>query len=225
MSDASRTLLIMTFIIGVAVGMFLASDIFRIPSGIASTTTITITFTQLTTVRENVTTIVQGAPQISPQNILCQVYVLKNKEYYSKLFDIVSKANKSVVVVMYVVKYDPKDINDPVNKLLETLVSLHREGVEVKVLVDDETYDSYPETIEYLLSNNISIKLDPKAGITTHAKIVVVDNLYVFIGSHNWTESALMYNNEVSVLIISKEIAQNVLNYINTLWEQGRVSR
>jgi phosphatidylserine/phosphatidylglycerophosphate/cardiolipin synthase-like enzyme len=85
--------------------------------------------------------------------------------------------------------------------------------------------NSYPETIEYLLSNNISVKLDPKAGITTHAKVAVVDDLYVFIRSHNWTESALMYNNEVFVLITSKEIAQDALNYINSLWNQGRVLR
>lgn len=50
-------------------------------------------------------------------------------------------------------------------------------------------------------------QVGPEAGTTTHAKIVAVDSTYVFIGSHNWTESVLTANNEVSVIIVSEEIA------------------
>lgn len=173
------------------------------------------TFT--TVIIQTITTVIKDSP-----NKQFNVYLLENKEYYGKIMEIISRANYSVYVIMFIIKYDVNEPDDPVNQLLTMLVNLYEKGVDVKVLVDDETYNSYPETIEFLISNGISVKLDPRSGITTHTKMVIVDGMYVFIGSHNWTESALNYNNEVSALIISQEIAQEALTYFSSLWNQGR---
>jgi len=56
-----------------------------------------------------------------------------------------------------------------------------------------------------------------------HAKVVVIDGRCVVIGSHNWTESALRYNHEVSVLICSSDLAKEVKEYIESLWSNGRL--
>lgn len=202
---SSLTLLIVIFILGAAIGFFIALELGSRYRPEVLETTVTVT-----KIEERYVT--------KPINI----YLLENVEYYKTVYDMVRRANLSVYVVMYVVKYDPKEPDDPVNTLLMLLTDLHGAGKDVKVLVDDETYRSYPETVQYLVSRGVSVKLDPKAGTTTHAKMVVVDGKYVFIGSHNWTESALTANNEVSVLIVSEEIAREALAYFEGLWEQGR---
>lgn len=125
-------------------------------------------------------------------------------------------------MAIYVVKYDPQEAEDPVNILLRSLVAARRNGLDVKVLVDDETNDTYRQTITYLRENGVSVRLDRSSGITTHTKIVVVDGRYVLIGSHNWTESALSSNHEYSTLLTSSEYAQETDRYFQTLWDEGR---
>ena len=52
---------------------------------------------------------------------------------------------------------------------------------------------------------------------TTHAKLVVIDRRYLFVGSHNLTQSALKYNHEVSVRIDSPPLAEEALAYLKSL--------
>jgi len=155
-----------------------------------------------------------------PEN---NVLFLPDDAYYGNLTWYLDRANKSVYVVMYVVKYDTSQYNDPVNVILRKLVDLHKSGVNVKVVVDDETKNSYPETINYLVGNGVPIRLDESQGRTTHCKIVVIDDQYVFIGSHNWTESALKYNHETTLLVNSSELASQVEKYIESIWSSGRL--
>jgi phosphatidylserine/phosphatidylglycerophosphate/cardiolipin synthase-like enzyme len=42
----------------------------------------------------------------------------------------------------------------------------------------------------------------------------VIDKRYIFLGSHNLTQGALKYNNELSVLIDSPEMAAEVRAYL-----------
>lgn len=155
---------------------------------------------------------------------LGQLELLPDEKYIVAVSRLIASANKSVHVVMYVAKYDPKQSaeKDPANMLLELLASAKRKGLDVRVVVDDVTKQSYPETIEFLKSRNVPVRLDPKAGVTTHAKVVIVDGEWVVIGSHNWTQSALSSNREYSVLVRSSEIATKVEEYFEELWSSGR---
>jgi phosphatidylserine/phosphatidylglycerophosphate/cardiolipin synthase-like enzyme len=49
---------------------------------------------------------------------------------------------------------------------------------------------------------------------TTHAKIVVIDRRFSFVGSHNLTHSALVINNEFSLLVDSRPLAEELLKYM-----------
>ncbi|MEM2409477.1 MAG: phospholipase D-like domain-containing protein [Thermofilaceae archaeon] len=164
------------------------------------------------------------APLPAPGQAQFTVELLPNMAYFERVSELIKRAEKSVYVVMFVMKYDPKETpeRDPANALIELLVDARNRGLDVRVVVDDTTRQSYPETIEYLKSKGVPVRLDPKAGVTTHAKIVVVDGRCSVIGSHNWTESALSSNNEFSVLLCSKDFAGEVEGYFMELWEQGR---
>ena len=155
---------------------------------------------------------------------LGRLELLPDEKYIVAVSRLIASANKSVHVIMYVAKYDPKQSaeEDPANMLLELLASAKRRGLDVRVVVDDVTKQSYPETIEFLKSRGVPVRLDPKAGVTTHAKVVIVDGEWVVIGSHNWTQSALSRNREYSILIRSSELAAKVEEYFEELWSSGR---
>lgn len=148
--------------------------------------------------------------------------VLVDTDYFDELRRVLPRANRSVYVLMYVVKYDPKEPDDPVNQLLHALADLSSRGVDVRVVVDDETYRSYYETIGFLKSYGVPVRLDEGARTTTHAKVVIVDEETVFVGSHNWTESALTLNREVSVVIKDPSISQSIVRYFTDMWNRGR---
>jgi len=43
---------------------------------------------------------------------------------------------------------------------------------------------------------------------------VVIDRRLILLGSHNFTQSALKYNNEISILLDSPDMAEDTRNYI-----------
>ena len=149
--------------------------------------------------------------------------LLPDREYYSTAEKLIKRANESVLVAIYVIKYDPREENDPVNVLLKELVKAKKSGLNVKVLVDDATQRSYKQTIEFLRNNGVPVKLDESSRVTTHIKLVIIDHKYLLVGSHNWTESALSYNHEYSVLIISHDLARSAEKYFESLWDRGRM--
>lgn len=192
---------ILGLVVGVVAGIYISGEISReqVPEK-------TVTYT-----------IERGPYYSRPGPVL-----LLDTAYYETLLKTLSRANKSVYIVMYVVKYDPREPGDPVNRILEVLAGLAKRGLDIKIVVDDETNQSYPETIQFMKSRGLSVRLDESSSRTTHTKLVIVDGVIVFIGSHNWTESALTKNHEVSVLIEDEEVAREATKYFYSIWDRGR---
>ncbi len=147
---------------------------------------------------------------------------VKDSEAYMALLNEINGASESIYVVMFIIKYDPDDPDDPVNDLLHALVRAKGRGLNVRVLVDDETLESYPETIAFLKGNGIDVRLDESGEVRTHAKMVVVDGRTLYVGSHNWTESALRYNHEAGLVVKDGEVVGEAENYFLRLWGAGR---
>ena len=67
-----------------------------------------------------------------------------------------------------------------------------------------------------LTRGGVKVYFDSPSTVT-HVKAVVIDGRYVYIGSHNLTQSALRHNNELSVLIDSPEMASEITSYMGKL--------
>ena len=77
-------------------------------------------------------------------------------------------------------------------------------------------YGENEKVTNTLRKNGVSVLFD-SIKTTTHVKMVVVDRRYSFVGSHNLTHSALYYNHEMSLLIESPQLANDFIQYIETL--------
>lgn len=80
----------------------------------------------------------------------------------------------------------------------------------------DDLNRNNAETAERLKQAGIRVCMDAPDRVT-HTKLVVIDRLYVLIGSHNLTQSALKYNHEASVWIDSAPLAEEALRYMKSL--------
>ena len=150
----------------------------------------------------------------------CKVYVLEDKSYYYAIRKDLENANKSIMVAMYSMIYDPDDSFDWANDLIRDLVAAKNRGIDVTVIIEYRTYFGYIdgnlEAYDYLLQNGINVRLDDESD-TDHMKLVIIDGYIVYIGSHNWSESSLYYNHETSAKIISEEIAKTLREYFSTI--------
>ncbi|RMF78261.1 MAG: phospholipase, partial [Nitrospirae bacterium] len=112
-------------------------------------------------------------------------------------------AQREVVVGMYLFKADGPPTSRP-RALVRHLREAVRRGVRVRVVLET---DGRPGQEVARLNHATAVQLRD-AGVEvlfdsprrrSHGKFVVVDRRLCFVGSHNWTQSALHYNHEVSV--------------------------
>jgi len=146
-----------------------------------------------------------------------EVYVLTDEEYYQSIINDLQNASEKILVAMYSMIYDPDDSFDWANDLIRELVYADQRGVNVSVVIEYRTYWGYMddnlEAHDYLLANNVDVQLENETS-TDHMKLVIIDDEVVYVGSHNWSESALYYNHETSVRIFSEDIAEAFKEYL-----------
>ena len=110
--------------------------------------------------------------------------------------------------------------------LWEPLVDATERGVAVRVLLDasdwapDITADNR-RVVTYLTERGIDCRFDDP-GVTTHAKMVIVDRTVVVLGSSNWNEYAFDEHEQANVMIESSQVGEAFTEYFDRLWE-GRL--
>ncbi|MBX7244531.1 MAG: hypothetical protein K1X53_03475 [Candidatus Sumerlaeaceae bacterium] len=109
------------------------------------------------------------------------------------------------------------------NVLAEDLVSAHKRGVKVQVILSTpegfDTSDS-DKTAAYLMPKGVAVYHDdPK--VQTHAKMAMVDSDKTIVGSTNWTYPAIEQGNEASVIVTSPEVNKVYQDYVATILKSG----
>lgn len=107
--------------------------------------------------------------------------------------------------------------DSPTNLLIESLINACRRGVDVHVLLEISDFEKKlavqnMEVGTLLKRHGVKVYYDP-LHITTHDKLIIIDDNITIIGSTNWTYHALAKNNESSLLIKSAELANYFKDY------------
>jgi phosphatidylserine/phosphatidylglycerophosphate/cardiolipin synthase-like enzyme len=163
----------------------------------------------------------QAEPDIRKNSHYCSVRILANDEYFKEIMKAVADARKEIVMAFYIFKTNGYKGNYP-DAFIEGLASAVKRGVKVKVVLErtKEGGSSLDllntKTAHRLRKRGVDVHFDSPS-VTTHVKLVVIDKRLTFVGSHNMTNSALKYNNEVSLAIESPETAVEAVQYINSI--------
>lgn len=148
------------------------------------------------------------------------IRLLTNKDYFPALEDKIRNARQEILISVYLFRTTESRKN-LATKLRESLISAAGRGVKVTVLLEKEDgtrrgsslNEDNAYTAQILSKGKVTVYFD-EPGTTTHTKLAVIDNRFVFIGSHNFTDSALRRNNEASVMIDSPQIAREAAAFI-----------
>ena len=165
--------------------------------------------------------LIAACPVLAGGSFATRATLLRNQEYAEALVQGIGNARSSIACSFYLFKITESRGNLP-RRIAEELVKARKRGVEVTVILEkgrdarDNLNADNRRTAALLTRGGVKVFFD-SPGVTTHNKVVVIDNRYLYLGSHNLTQSALRHNNELSVLIDSPEMAAEVKAYLERL--------
>ena len=153
------------------------------------------------------------------------VQLVTDGQYFQVAKKMIQEAKSSIQVTMFEMGYYEKYPNTPSNLLIKELINAKKRGVKVEVVLEvkegkDRTTERNRHTGKILSDGGVEVIYDSLFK-TTHAKCMVVDGYLILLGSANWTYYALTNNNEVSVVIRSKEVAKGLVGYFNQVKTTG----
>ncbi len=141
-----------------------------------------------------------------------KVKPIYNREYMPALHEVLQNAKKSIHIAMFTFRYYPNYPNDANSVIIGDLIAAKKRGVDVKVILDCSEWNRSNTLQNKMVGDSlkkvgIEVYYDP-VDVTTHDKLIIVDDSITIVGSHNWSFYALERNNEASVMIVSPGVAR-----------------
>lgn len=137
----------------------------------------------------------------------------------------INQAQKSIDIEMLLIDYKP---------IVDALTEAKKRGVEVRVIVDEADIGKYNKILDKLpiegLANFGSVMLLDEVGIPVkwyvpqkkdqvlHAKVMIIDNKTMVMGSANMTYHALTRNHEIAIAHNDQEAISKFLTTFNDDW-------
>lgn len=147
---------------------------------------------------------------------------LLKEDYYSRICSLVREAKESIHIAMYAIQYGESKYH-PVNRLCQDLIQAHKRGVKIEIVLEYSSAERgkfiteiNQKAFEFLSKEGIEVRFDDPKRVT-HTKLVIIDDYITVLGSHNWTYTAFHRNNESSILIKSRKVAQKFLKYFRCI--------
>jgi phosphatidylserine/phosphatidylglycerophosphate/cardiolipin synthase-like enzyme len=120
--------------------------------------------------------------------------ILIGREYPETLTRYVKNAKQSIKILIYDWRFYPNEVGASIQKFNYEILQARKRGVEVSAIVNSD----YP----CLFFQNEKIKVRRiNSKKTMHIKLIIIDQKYLFLGSHNLTKNAFELNHEMSLLI------------------------
>jgi phosphatidylserine/phosphatidylglycerophosphate/cardiolipin synthase-like enzyme len=156
----------------------------------------------------------------------CPAVLLTNEDYFPALIKAIDEAQSEIFIAIFSFKTDMHKNSYP-DRILGHLAQAAKRGVKVTVIMeiagrgDDELSMQNKQTGELLEAKGVKVYFDSPRK-TTHTKLIVIDERLVILGSHNWTQSALKHNNEISILLERPDLATRARNYMLTIIQEAK---
>jgi len=135
--------------------------------------------------------------------------------YCQAVLDAIATAQESIDALISSVSIEE-------NPILPALAAAAKRGVVVRAVLDASdwapaiTAKNQP-TLSYFLQQGIEAKFDDPS-VTLHAKLIIVDETTVILGSSNWNRYALTEHRQADVFIHSTLIGGFYTDYFNVVW-------
>lgn len=136
------------------------------------------------------------------------------KEFPQKVSALIDAAQHSIKIVVFDWRVYPNDSASSVSLFNHAIVRAARRGVKIQAIVN------HGDILNFLRTNNIDAKKLSSKNLV-HTKMIILDDVNIVIGSHNFTQYAFTMNFEASAYIDACPDIASFLTFFNGLWVHG----
>ena len=134
------------------------------------------------------------------------------KQFPKILIPKINDAKTSIKIVVFDWRWYSNDPANPVQLFNQSIVRAVGRGVVVSAIVNSDSI------VGILTAVRVNAKKINTKGLV-HAKMIIIDDKIVVVGSHNYSTMAFTQNHEISSLFEDAEIAKEYLLFFNDLWQ------
>jgi phosphatidylserine/phosphatidylglycerophosphate/cardiolipin synthase-like enzyme len=163
---------------------------------------------------------------ISSDQSGCPEILLTNEDYFPALLKAIDEAQSEIFMSIFSFKAGVHKNSYP-DIVLAHLARATKRGIKVIVILENTGGHDYKldaenhKTKQLLEEKGINVYLDSPRQ-TTHTKLIVIDERLVILGSHNLTQAALKYNNEISILMDRPNLAKRSRDYMLKIIKEAK---
>jgi phosphatidylserine/phosphatidylglycerophosphate/cardiolipin synthase-like enzyme len=156
----------------------------------------------------------------------CPAILLTNEDYFPALLKAIDEAQSEIFMSIFSFKAGVHNNSYP-DIILAHLARAVKRGIKVIVILENTGGYDYKldaenqKTKQLLEEESVKVYFDSPRQ-TTHTKLIVIDERLVFLGSHNLTQAALKYNNEISILLDRPDLAKRARNYMLKIIKEAK---
>ena len=137
--------------------------------------------------------------------------VIVGKDFPQKVIPLIDAAKKTIATIVYDWRWYSDDPGNAVQLFNQAIIRSVRRGVKVRAIANNDFI------ISTLNQNGIDAKKLNVQGLV-HAKLMIIDDNVVILGSHNYTHNAFILNKEISVVLTDCENIDDFKNFFQALW-------
>ncbi len=143
-------------------------------------------------------------------NSFVEAHAVFSPNSQSEVINLIHQAQTSIDLQMYVFTNE---------QIALELIDASKRGVNVRVILEKRTQSyNLEKIVDALKQGGVEVCWASEKYKLTHTKMMIVDDKTVFVGSTNFSKSALLENREASV-ILQGNIVKEFIDVFQTDWE------
>jgi phosphatidylserine/phosphatidylglycerophosphate/cardiolipin synthase-like enzyme len=139
-----------------------------------------------------------------------QVYFSPGEETREEIVSQIIKAKSKIDICVFT-------LSD--NRITDALIQAWHNGIDIRIITDNDKQFDKGSDIEELSDNGISIRKDLTKH-HMHHKFAIFDDLKLLTGSYNWTRSAETSNQENTIITENKFLIEQYQDIFKELWRK-----
>lgn len=136
---------------------------------------------------------------------------LVGREFLPRVLFEIGKAKKSIHIIIFDWRIYTRDKGRTTTDLIDAIQVAKLRGVEIKVICNNDFVKDQLTLLGIKCKRTIAYRM-------VHAKMILIDEKTLILGSHNFTQNAFERNLEISVLLNDTEDIPKLLTFFNNLW-------
>lgn len=133
------------------------------------------------------------------------------QQYPKVVIPLVEQAEESISIIIFDWRWYPTIQGSTISQFNQAIISAKKRGVDVKCLVNNQG------VADRLKSHGIEARLLHSQKML-HTKLLIIDDVKIVIGSHNYTQRGFSENEEASVFCTMNASDNSFKKYFSALW-------